>query len=112
MATLKFDLPDGLTDELVTKDEQRETDRSAIKDQKMLNGIQAQTLVVQAGGQLWSDVREWGLSRKLLSPMQTGILEVAASIPNKIPSEKQCLATVEILRRLQSEGCQLAVEGA
>ncbi len=112
VATLKFDLPDALSDELVTKEEQRETNRFAIKGQKMLNGIQAQTLVVQAGGQFWCDVREWGLSHKLLSPMQTGILEVAASIPNKIPSEKQCLATVEILRRLQSEGCQFAIESA
>ncbi|MDX2111035.1 MAG: AIPR family protein [Verrucomicrobiota bacterium] len=112
VATLEYNLPDGLTDELVTKNEQRETDRSAIKGQKILNGIQAQTLVVKAGGQFWRDVRAWGSSRKLLSPMQTGILDVAASIPNKIPSDKQSIKAIEILRKLQSEGCQLVLESA
>ena len=112
IAELKIVLPQELKDELATKDEQRENERSAIKDQKMLNGIEAQAMVVNAGGTFWRSVKEWGVGQQLLSSKDDGILEVAASVPKKIPSEKQCIAAVEILRRLQSEGCQLAIENA
>ena len=110
VAELKIALPQELKDELATKDDQREIERSAIKDQKMLNGIEAQAIVVNAGGAFWRSVKEWGVGQKLLSSKDDGILEVAASVPKKIPSEKQSIAAVEILRRLQVEGCQLAIE--
>jgi hypothetical protein len=110
VAALKIDLPNGLKDETVTKEEQRETKRSAVKDQKMLNGIDAQTMVIKAGGKFWRSVKDWGTSRKLLTPMEAGILDVAASVPAKIPSEKQCIRAIETLRKLQSEGCQIALE--
>lgn len=110
VAELKITLPQKLMSELTTKDEQREIERYAIKDQKVLNGIQAQSMVINAGGTFWHSVKEWGVGRQLLSSKDDGILEVAASVPKKIPSEKQCIAAVEILRRLQAEGCQLAIE--
>lgn len=112
VAALKIDLPSGLKDELVTGAEQREIRRSAVKDQKILNGIDAQTTVIKAGGKFWRSVRDWGASHKLLTPMEAGILDVAASIPAKIPSEKQCIRAIETLRKLQSEGCQIALENA
>ena len=112
VAELKTDLSKELIDELVTKDEQREIERSGIKDQKVLNGIEAQTAVVRAGGTFWRRVKDWGVERQLLSSKEAGILDVAASIPSKMPSEKQCIAAVEILRRLQLEGCQLVIGSA
>ena len=102
--------PKGLMDELATKVEQREYERSAIKDQKMLNGIEAQTMVCNAGAAFWRSLKEWGAGKKLLSPKEDGILEITASIPKKLPTEKQCIAAIEILKRLQSEGCQLAIQ--
>ena len=81
--------------------------RAAVKDQRILNGIEAQMAVVQAGPDLWNDVKEWGMSKALLSPDDRGILDVATSIPNRVPSEKQSVRTIEILRRLHDEGCQL-----
>ena len=54
----------------------------------MLNGIEVQMIVVQAGSTLWSDVKEWGVSKGLLSPDDRGILDVAKSVPDKVPSEK------------------------
>lgn len=109
---LKIDLPKGLKNELLTKDEQQENERSAVKDQKMLNGIEAQALVVKAGGAFWRNVRDWGAGRQLLTLKEAGILDVAASMPVKLPTEKQCIAVVGILRRFQSEeGCPLAIEG-
>ena len=102
--------PDALETELVSSAERDEVERTAVKDQKMLNGIEAQTVVVQAGSALWSDVKVWGMSKGLLSPDDQGILEVAISMPYRVPSEKQSFRTIEILQRLHEEGCQLGIE--
>ena len=102
--------PEALETELVSSTERDEVKRAAVKDQRMLNGIEAQTVVVRAGSALWSDVKVWGMSKGLLSPDDQGILDVAISIPAKVPSEKQSLRTIEILQRLREEGCQLEIE--
>ena len=107
---LDVDWPATLEMELLSSAERNDVKRTAVKGQRMLNGIEAQMKVVQAGSDLWRDVKTWGMSQGLLSPDDTGILEVAKSIPTKIPSEKQSLRAIEILRRLHEEGCQLGTE--
>jgi hypothetical protein len=106
-AALNVAWPKAMIDEFITKEDQRETKKTAVKDQKLLNGIDAQTAVVKAGGALWRSVKEWGVGKRLLTPMESGILDVAASVPAKIPSEKQCLKVIETLRKLHAEGCQI-----
>ena len=103
--------PESLESELVSSAERDEVKRTAVKDQRMLNGIEAQTVVVQAGSALWSDVKVWGMSKGLLSATDQGILDVAISIPDKVPSEKQSVRAIEILHRLHDEGCQLEIDG-
>ena len=93
--------------ELATRDEQIEEQRAARKDQKLLNGIEAQMSVVDAGGDLWRSVREWAVERKLLSSTEAGVLEVAAAMPRRIPTEKQSAVVLEALRRLHEEGCPI-----
>ena len=70
----------------------------------MLNGIEAQTLVVKAGGPAWRRAKDWGLGRGLLSPDDEGILGVCSFVPEKLPTDRQCLRAVVVLRRLQTEG--------
>ena len=72
----------------------------------MLNGIEAQSMVVEAGGQFWTSVKEWGAAREILTPTETDILEVAASMPARLPTEKQSVRALEALRRLHGEGFQ------
>ena len=103
-------MAEALEAELVSGAERDEVKRTAVKEQKMLNGIEAQTVVFQAGSALWSDVKVWGMSKGLLSPDDQGILDVAILIPAKVPSEKQSLRTIEILQRLREEGCQMEIE--
>ncbi len=103
--------PGELQRMMVSSAERNEEKRGAVKDQRMLNGIEAQTVVVQAGSAFWSDLKSWGMSRGFLSPDDQGILDVAISMPAKVPSEKQSLRTIEILRRLREEGCQLEADG-
>lgn len=108
---LRVEWPEALATELVGSDERKEEARAAKKDQQMLNGIDAQMAVVGAGSALWREVKSWGMSKRLLSPTDQGILDVAISVPSRIPSEKQSLRTIEILQSLREEGCQLEIDG-
>ena len=103
--------PEALDAELVSSSERDEVKKAAVKDQRMLNGIEAQMIVVQAGSALWSDFKEWGISKGLLSLDDQMILEVAISMPTRVPSEKQSIRTIEIFHRLREEGYPLEVDG-
>ena len=96
-----------LRGELISSEDRASATRSAIKDQRDLNGIEAQTAVVKAGAAFWQDVKAWGQSKEVLTPNDIGVLEVAAAIPCRLPSDRQCLRVVEILERLKDEGCPL-----
>jgi hypothetical protein len=104
---LKIDLPAVFIAELIDRDEEKDQKRSAVKDQRMLNGIEAQARVVKLGATFWRGILDWGLERSLLSEFERDILRVAASIPHKLPSEKQSIKAVEILGRLKVEGLKL-----
>jgi hypothetical protein len=109
---LKVEWPRGLRSGLVSKEEKKEEEKFAVKEQKMLNGIEAQAAVVQAGGAFWKEVKGWGDNKKLLSIKEASILSVAASIPAKLPSEKQCIAAIETLLKLNEEGCPIELKEA
>ena len=91
---------------LISKEEHKSRQNTGRKKQKVLNGIEAQTAIVTAGGQFWKHALEWGLGRKLLSERDVGLLKTAALIPAKLPSEKQARLIVEILSRLRLEGLE------
>lgn len=104
---LKVEWPQRWLDELMTGSEQRDAAKGAVKIQKELNGIEAQMAVVKAGADIWQSIREWGASRHLLSETEADILAVAASMPSKVPTDKQSIRTIDILKKLHSEGCQI-----
>jgi len=107
---LTMQWPRGFLAELKSVHEEQEGMKSAVKDQKMLNGIEAQTAVMKAGGALWASLRKWGSDRKLLTPKEDGVLDVASSIPKRVPSEKQSQVAINVLRKLHAEGCQLGLD--
>jgi putative heme iron utilization protein len=76
----------------------------------MLNDIEAQTAVVNAGGAFWLKVKEWGETRALLMQTEREILDVATAIPTKLPSGKQSLIILNVLEKLHSEGCQFELD--
>lgn len=101
-----IDWPVAWTTELLTAVQQKENEKEAKKDQKMLNGIEAQMAVVNAGGEEWQRIRKWAMGRGLLSPTEEGILETCSAIPSRVPTEKQSMRALETLMRLRSEGCK------
>ena len=67
-------------------------------------GIHAQTYVVERGAEHWSKLRDWNNAERKLSPKEMGVLNVACSIPRKIPSEKQSDILIAAEKRAIEEG--------
>ena len=101
--------PKDFLDELISGEEQKGRKREGRKDQKVLDGIEAQTAVFNAGGEFWQRVLEWGLERKLLSERDSGVLKAASLIPQKIPTEKQVILIIQTFSRLQEEGLDMSL---
>ena len=110
VTSLQIDWPAEWLDELMGKADEKSQKQAAVKDQRMLNGIEIQMMVVNAGGQFWLDVIDWAKFRTLLSEEECGILNAATVNRPKPPSEKQAIKALEIFRRLQTEGCLLKNE--
>jgi hypothetical protein len=107
MAHREISWPAAFKAALISKGERARHESNAARAQKIDNSIGAQTLVVGAGGELWRRVSAWAANRNLLTERELGILGVCSTIPEKIPSEKQCEAALKTLKRLRTEGCQL-----
>lgn len=89
---------------LVEKEAVEEEVKSAIKVQKIVCGIEAQTKVMEIPAVKWQQIMTEGISKKILSPKEIDILQVAAQIPKKIPSDKQSAILIKILEKAASEG--------
>ncbi|MGI9250438.1 MAG: AIPR family protein, partial [Pseudohongiellaceae bacterium] len=102
--TKKVNWPEKFVDSLISIEEQADLKQAGKKDQKILNGIEAQTAVVNAGSEYWQEVMEWGAGRDLLSEKEIGVLRVATRKQGKPPSEKQAELIMKVLTRLRDEG--------
>ena len=96
--------PRPFLNDLISTDDRREMARSARREQRELNSVEAQIAVVNAGPAFWAAALAWGTERGLLTPTETGVLGVAASPAGKPPTERQASRAVEALSKLQSEG--------
>jgi hypothetical protein len=107
---LRVAWPSELVTALVSREEEKSSSRAAVKEQRVLNGIEAQTAVVQAGGEFWRQLREWAVTNRVLSTRELDALGIAARMPQLLPTEKQCQAAMAALGRAQADGCPLTLE--
>ena len=102
---LKFELSADMIKELSSASEVRKIKEEAKKTQKIDNGIKAQERVCNLGANFWSKCLDWTRERKLFTEKDHQIMGVAASIPQKIPTEKQSIHLTGLLDRLADEAC-------
>lgn len=102
--SMPIQLSERFVAELITLEEKNDEKRVARKDQRILNGIEAQTAVFKRGAEFWKHLHAWAKGRELLTETEEGILKTAALIPKKIPSEKQSERLLKILAKVQEEG--------
>ena len=100
-------LPEIFKARLITKDLIAEENSSARKVQKMDNGIEAQRKVMAISGTKWKFMLDSCAEKRIFSPKEVGILQIAVQIPRKIPSEKQSMILVGLLEKAEQEGIVL-----
>jgi hypothetical protein len=101
---IALDLRSKLSALIIDKDDERGAQKASRQDQRVENGIDNQRLVLQLGSGYWSKARKWAHEQSMTSPDEDGILAVAASIPRKLPTEKQSWRLIQIKEKLELEG--------
>lgn len=100
-------LNDGLENFLVDKNFVHEEKRSARKTQKIDDGINSQKEVLKYSGKDWRLFQQACQAKGLISVKEFGILMVATKIPEKIPSEKQAVILLDLIKRAEMEGIKI-----
>lgn len=98
--------PAELDDALISAEDRRSAALSARREQRQLNGMEAQIAVLKAGGDFWADALAWGREQGLLTPTEIGVLTVAAGVPRRTPTDRQSLVVLRGLAKLRSRGFQ------
>lgn len=104
---LKAQLDDDFWSGLVTEEQAASEAKAARKTQKIDNGIDAQKRVFDIPAQRWVEIRDFSSAKKILSPKEAGLVEVACKIPARIPTEKQCQILLEVLQKVEDEGLRV-----
>ena len=78
--------------------------KAAVKDSELVQGIQAQTFVIEQGAKFWQEVLVWAQDSQSISPKEASILGLCTRIPAKVPSDKQCEVALAVLERIKKEG--------
>jgi len=105
VAQLNMELPRNFTSQFVTISDVQTEERQAKKVQRIDDGIVAQRRVYELGNEFWSNVLHWVKNERVLTAKDHKIIQVAASIPTKIPSEKQSIHLTRLLDKLEEEAC-------
>jgi hypothetical protein len=97
---------EGWIAELISTQEAKEIEREGARDQGVRNGIEAQTMVADAGPRFWEKVLNWCIAEGEGSEKERGILiGYATKMPHRIPSDKQSIILVDMMDRLRKCGC-------
>jgi hypothetical protein len=89
---------------LSNQDETKFQAKTAKQTQRIDDGIEVQAQVIKIPGKVWFDLCKRMAAKRLLTPKEIGIMNVASKMPEKVPSEKQCAVLVEILERARQDG--------
>ncbi|GLK57744.1 hypothetical protein JOD31_003294 [Methylopila capsulata] len=100
-------LPDEFDCECLSRDDHLSEKRAARNTQKVDNGIEAQTKVFAIPAARWIAVHETLAAKRLLTPKEIGILNVAMQMPMKIPTEKQCVVLLDTIEKARAEGINI-----
>ena len=97
-------LPEEFRDALLSSEDKAVEVRTARKTQKVDNGIEAQRRVLEIPAAHWSRIQSALSAKRLLSPKEIGVLNIATRMPSKIPTELQCGVLLAIADKAHAEG--------
>lgn len=97
-------LPEEFWVGLASVEDNRYEAKTARRTQKIDNGIELQRQVFEVQPAQWLAILRECSNRRLLTPKEVGILQIAAQMPKRIPTERQSAVLIEILDKAQQEG--------
>lgn len=104
---LAYELPQELQSCLISTGEIRSAEKSAKKEQKITNDINAQVKVIKYSAEIWKHISEFAVMRHLVSPADVTALTVACKIPEKLPNSYQSKRLLALLDKVKEEGFNL-----
>lgn len=103
--TITFKLPTNLQSCLITIDDEKAAQRSAKKEQKVVNEINAQVEVVKYTAAQWTSLSEFVVRNHLVgSRTDVSALTIACRIPEKLPNAYQSKRLLALLQKAIDEG--------
>jgi hypothetical protein len=103
--TITFKLPTNLKSCLITIDDEKAAQRSAKKEQKVVNEINAQVEVVKYTAAQWTRLSEFVVRNHLVgSRTDVSALTIACRIPEKLPNAYQSKRLLALLQKAIDEG--------
>lgn len=102
--TIQLTLPKALANNLITTDEEKSAQKSAKKEQHVVNDINAQIEVVKYSAEEWMSLSEFAVKNHLVTPTDVSALTIACKIPSKIPNTYQSKRLLALLDSAIEEG--------
>ena len=103
---MRISLPEELKDCLISKEDSRHEGRIAAKDQKVTNGINAQTEVVKIPAEHWKRLSDFVMEHNLVTSADVAALKIACQLPFKIPNSVQARRLLDLETKAREEGFQ------
>ena len=95
---------DRMTERLTLTETVRTTRREERARQTLTEGINAQTEVVKLGADFWRRALEWGLAQRSLTGEEQRVFQLCASIPRRLPDDRESRRALETLALLRGRG--------
>lgn len=102
-----YSLPKSIENYLMTMDEVKTAERSAKKEQRITNDINAQVEVVKYSAEDWKKLSEFAVNNHLVGSADIAALSIACKIPSKIPNSVQSKKLLDLLDRAVQEGFEI-----
>ncbi len=100
---LHLSIPASIDDDLLGADELSGVKRSARREQRVLNGVEAQTAVVNKGSSYWGKLLSWAHTGTVMTPTEMDFLALASK-PRSVPSAAQSERLLRIEKKAMDEG--------
>lgn len=97
-------LPAEFEQYLLAAGEKKEAERTAKKQQKMTNEINAQVEVYNKGSEFWKQLSIFVVQEHLASPLDVSALKAACGMPAKVPNVPQSKRLLALLAKAEGEG--------
>lgn len=104
---LSYSLPRDIENYLMTMGEVKIAEKSAKKEQRITNDINAQVKVVKYLAEDWKRLSDFAVNKHLASSADIAALSIACKIPSKIPNSVQSKKLLDLLDRAFQEGFKI-----